>query len=452
MDQPPLALREIAARLSAVADQLTKYATDPWIGIQVTLLIGLLAIAFVTAHRLHPTLAAWGQDEKIAQRGAKLIAALQAVLLPLILVGLLWPAIGIITQTEPAADVRLLGIAATLLTAWVAIRLGATLIRNPIIAKIFAPIAWTIAALSILGLLQPTIQVLDSASLTLGNFRLSVLVAFKGIAVLGALLWASLTLAHFLERRLRGMAELTPSAQVLLGKFLRIALIASAIVIALNSIGIDLTALALLSGAVGLGLGFGLQKVVSNLISGFILLLDKSIKPGDVIEVGETFGWITSLRARYVSVVTRDGKEYLIPNEDLITQRVVNWSFSSQLVRLEVNFGVAYSAEPHRVRQLACEAAAKPSRVVREPKPVCHLTAFGDSSLDFILRFWIRDPADGVLNVKGEVLLALWDILRENNIEIPYPHRQIILQHPFNVTAGEGQLRPSGPPSAASPG
>jgi small-conductance mechanosensitive channel len=452
MDQPPIALSEIATRLSAVADRLIKYATDPWVAIQITLLAGILAIAIVAAHRLRPRLAAWGQNEKIGPRGARVIAALQVVLLPLILVGLLWPAIGVVTQMEPEADVRLVGIAATLLTAWVAIRLGVTLIRNSIIAAIIAPIAWTIAALSIVGLLQPTIQFLDSASITLGNFRLSVLVALKGIAVMAALLWASLVLAHFLEQRLRGASELTPSAQVLLGKFLRITLIAAALVVALNSIGIDLTALALLSGGVGLGLGFGLQKVVSNLISGFILLLDKSIKPGDVIEVGETFGWITSLRARYVSVVTRDGKEYLIPNEDLITQRVVNWSFSSQLVRLEVTFGVAYSADPHLVRRLACEAAAKPSRVVREPKPVCHLTAFGESSLDFILRFWIRDPEDGVLNVKGQVLLALWDILRENNIEIPYPHRQIILQQPISVAAGDGRPLPSGPPSADAPG
>jgi small-conductance mechanosensitive channel len=224
---------------------------------------------------------------------------------------------------------------------------------------------------------------------------------------------------------------------VLLGKLLKITLITLAVVVALNSVGIDLTALAVFSGAVGVGIGFGLQKVVSNLISGVILLLDKSIKPGDVIELGSTFGWISSLGARYVSVVTRDGKEYLIPNEDLITQQVVNWSFTNQLVRMEITFGVSYSSDPHEVRRIAREAAAKPSRVAKDTPPVCHLTGFGDSSLDFVLRFWIRDPQDGVANIRGEVLLAVWDAFKEHGIEIPYPHRHLVVTQPIPVEARE---------------
>ncbi|MCB1388971.1 MAG: mechanosensitive ion channel, partial [Rhodobacteraceae bacterium] len=187
----------------------------------------------------------------------------------------------------------------------------------------------------------------------------------------------------------------------------------------------NLTGLTVFSGAIGLGIGFGLQKVVSNLISGVILLVDRSIKPGDVIEVGNTFGWIQTLGARYVSVVTRDGREYLIPNEDLITSQVINWSHTDPKVRLEITFGVSYRSDPYLVRRIAIEAAGKPKRVLGVPAPVCHVIGFGESSIDFVLRFWIADPSGGVVNIKSEVFLALWDALKENDIEIPYPHRVV---------------------------
>jgi small-conductance mechanosensitive channel len=156
--------------------------------------------------------------------------------------------------------------------------------------------------------------------------------------------------------------------------------------------------------------------------------MDKSIKPGDVISIGDTFGWISSLGARYVSVVTRDGREYLIPNEDLITGQVVNWSFSSKLVRLEVTFGVSYEADPHEVRALAVEAVKALPRIENHPRPVCHITGFGDSSVDFVLRFWIHDPSEGVVNIKGNVYLALWDALKAADIEIPYPKRDVYVK------------------------
>ena len=178
-------------------------------------------------------------------------------------------------------------------------------------------------------------------------------------------------------------------------------------------------------GAIGLGIGFGMQKVVSNLVSAIILLLDKSIKPGDVISVGETFGWITGLGARYVSVVTREGKEHLIPNEDLITGQVVNWSHSSDLVRLDIPFGVAYDSDPHLVREIAKSAVGDVKRIVKIPNPQCHIVGFGDSSVDLKLRFWIRDPSAGLTNVRGDAYLALWDALKENNIEIPFPRRDV---------------------------
>ena len=209
--------------------------------------------------------------------------------------------------------------------------------------------------------------------------------------------------------------------------FLQVILFGAAFFLGLKVVGVDLTGLAVLSGAIGVGLGFGLQKVVSNLVSGVIILLDKSIKPGDVISIGDTFGWINALGARYVSITTRDGREYLIPNEDLITGQVVNWSHSNDFVRLDIHFGTSYGDDPHLVRKLAIQAASSVDRVLTTRPPVCHITGFGDSSVDYVLRFWITDPTGGLTNIRGNVYLALWDKFQENDISIPFPQREVRL-------------------------
>jgi small-conductance mechanosensitive channel len=423
----------LSAQLQASLDWLLQHVANLWTLGQVALLLLLFGISYILAKRLRPAAEAWIARARVPARFAAQMKAIPSLLTPLLYLLLLWLAIAIMQQSTWPSRSYLLSIVASLLTAWVVIRIVATLVSNPAVAKTLAFCAWSIAALNILDLLDPTVALLDSLAITFGELRISLLTVVKGVLTLALLLWAAATLSRFLERRISRVSDLTPSVQVLMGKLLKITLITLAVVIALNSVGIDLTALALFSGAIGVGIGFGLQKVVSNLISGVILLLDKSIKPGDVIELGETFGWISSLGARYVSVVTRDGKEYLIPNEDLITQRVVNWSFTSELVRLEIAFGVSYDCDPHEVRRIAVEAATRPERVTTEKAPVCHLVGFGDSSLDFVLRFWIRDPQDGVVNVKGQVYLALWDAFKEHGIDIPYPHRQLLIDQPVPV-------------------
>lgn len=406
---------------------------DPWIPVQFVLLAATFVVARLAARAARPHLQRLLDRLKVKPRVKPLLAAVPAMLDYLLMLVMLWLIIGVMRKMTWPSNSYLLGVVASLMTAWIVIKLSSTFIRNTAVAQTLALAVWTLAALNITGLLDPTLAALDSFAVSFGEFRVSLLTVIKGVLSATILLWAASALSRLLETRINRVPDLSPSIQVLVGKLLKITLLTIAIVIALKSVGIDLTALALLSGAIGLGIGFGLQKVVSNLISGVILLLDKSIKPGDVIELGETFGWISSLGARYVSVVTRDGKEYLIPNEDLITQRVVNWSFSNQLVRLEVPVGVSYDADPHAVRKLLVGAATQPERVLSEPKPVCHLIGFGASSLDFILRFWIRDPQQGVMNVKGEVLLSVWDALKEAGIEIPYPHHQILLRDSIRV-------------------
>jgi small-conductance mechanosensitive channel len=337
---------------------------------------------------------------------------------------------------EPSRS-YLLSVSVSLTTAWVVISILTALIRNHFVNRIVAISAWTIAALSIVGLLADTARWLDDMAIVVGGLRLSLLLLLKTSGLLLLTLWAAIGVSNFTDRRLRHSTDLTPSIQVLISKLIRLTLVALAIAIVLSSVGIDLSALALFSGAVGVGVGFGLQKIVSNLVSGIILLADKSIKPGDVISVGENFGWVDAMGARYTSIVIRDGREILIPNEDLVTQCVINWSHSNNRVRLDVDFGVSYDSDPHKVRAVAIAAAAGVARVLSAPEVVCHLTRFNDSSLDFVLRFWINDPIDGVTNVRGAILLALWDAFKREGIVIPFPIRdlrfgsdkQIVVEH-----------------------
>ena len=286
---------------------------------------------------------------------------------------------------------------------------------------------WVYATLYFLNISDDAAAFLDGLALQIGDFRLSVLTLITAVVVIGFLFTLARVASQATASTIRKNDEISPSMQVLAVKGIQLALYGFAFFTGVKAVGIDLTGLAVLSGAIGVGLGFGLQKVVSNLVSGVIILIDKSIKPGDVISLGETFGWIQTLGARYASVVTRDGKEYLIPNEDLITGQVVNWSHSNDFVRLDIYFGTAYSDDPHKVRKLAIAAALDVDRVLSFKAPVCHIVGFGDSSVDYILRFWIKDPTGGLTNIRGNVYLALWDAFKENDISIPFPQREVLM-------------------------
>lgn len=316
----------------------------------------------------------------------------------------------------------------SLLTAWVVIRFASGLIRDRGWARTLAIIAWTVAALNIVGLLDATMETLDAMAFSIGDIRLSVLGLLKAGLVLAVFLWLAGAISRQAESSLTRAGALSPSARVLLGKLMHIALIVVAVVAALESMGVDLTALAVFGGAIGLGLGFGLQKVISNLVSGMILLMDKSVKPGDVIGIDDTFGWINRLSARYVSVITRDGTEHLIPNEDLISQRVENWSYSDSLIRLKLPIGIAYESNVPKAMELAVDAADGVNRVLQNPKPVCRLMNFGSDAVELELRVWIKDPEKGVANVRSDVLLNVWNAYHDGGIEFPFSQRDLHLR------------------------
>jgi small-conductance mechanosensitive channel len=323
-----------------------------------------------------------------------------------------------------------LRLAANMGLAWVIITLISRLVRNERLARALAVLAFAVAALNIAGLIGPVLTLLDSMAFYVGALRISILLLIKGAITLSASIWAAGAAARLVDVRLKHLQDITPAMQVLTSKIIRFTLLTLAVVFALGSVGIDLTAFALFSGAVGVGIGFGLQKVVSNLVSGVILLIDRSIKPGDVIEVEGRYGWITGLNARYVSLATRDGKEILIPNENLITEKVTNWSFSNNLIRQYVLVGISYGSDLHLAMRLAIEAAEGVPRALKDPHPVCLLKEFGDSSVNLELRFWIRDPSNGTANVRSAVMLRIWDLFHANGIEFPFPQRDLTLRNP----------------------
>jgi len=315
------------------------------------------------------------------------------------------------------------------LLAWVMIKIVSQFIEHRFARNVIAFTVLGFVALSIFGVMDQTMTLLDSIGFSIGEFRLSALTVTKGVFGIFILLYGALFIANILDKRISSSRSLTPSSRVLISKISRVFLVVAALLIGVTSAGIDLSLFAVFSGAVGLGVGFGLQKVISNLFSGMLLLLDQSIKPGDIIEIDQTFGWVNHMGARYTELVTRDNKSYLVPNEEFITQQVINWSHGNTLVRIETTFGVHYDSDPHEVKRLAIEAATKPDRVVDSPSPVCHLVEFGDSSLNFVLRYWIKDAEKGITNTKGDVMLSLWDALKENKIDIPYPHREVFMHN-----------------------
>ncbi|MGH1351315.1 MAG: mechanosensitive ion channel family protein [Methyloligellaceae bacterium] len=413
--------------VSRLVNYLSSF-NDIWSIIQFGIIAGSYVLAIVVAQLITP----WFENQIRKIQGQPALLRLLSLLLRRVhlisFVILLWCSAFLIKSITWPSRAYFILIAANLVTAWIIIAIASRLIRNRMVANLVATFAWSIAALNILGLLDETLIVLDLAAISFGDSRISLLNVTQVIILFGALMWVAVALTNSFENYLKTNAELTPSVQVLISKITKIALITFAILISLTTAGINLTTLTVFSGAIGLGIGIGLQKVVSNLISGIIILMDKSIKPGDVISLDDKFGWITTLHARYVSVITRDGLEHLIPNEDLITQQVINWSHSNRNVRLDITFGVSYEANPHEIRKLAVDAVTKLERALEDPKAVCHVTAFGESSIDFILRFWIEDPENGLTNIRGQAFLAIWDAFKENDIVIPYPHREVIIR------------------------
>lgn len=331
-----------------------------------------------------------------------------------------------------AAPVALVDIAIPVLIALAAVRVSVYVLRksftaNPMVRSSESAIVmlvWGLVILHLLGWLPEVLAMLDAVAIELGTVRISVLSALQLILMVGVAFTLAIWLSEVINRQLLS-AGLTPSMQVGISKFSRFLLITLAFLVALNAAGIDLSSLAIFGGALGVGLGFGLQRIASNFISGFILVFDRSIKPGDIITVGQNTGSVHELRARYVVVRNREGVDTLIPNENLITSEVVNWSFVDRNVRTTIAVQCSYQDDPEKAMALLLECASASSRVLADPAPVVRLVSFGESGIDLQLQVWVNDPENGFANVKSDINLAIWRAFKAAGITIPYPQRDL---------------------------
>ncbi|AXC48698.1 mechanosensitive ion channel family protein [Paracoccus suum] len=420
----------------------------PWRLWQLLAILCVGAVAQLSRNLLAPRLNRWLRGRHGWPKWRLRIGILIQRKLRVILFALLaWALVIIMRNVTWPSRSHLIALAAAISSAWVAIEFLVRLIANKFLRRIIRWGAWVWVTLYFLNLSNPTAKFLDSLAIGLGDFRLSALTVIKAVVITGLLIAAARVLSRLTSASLAKNTDVSPTMRVLIAKIMQAVLLFLAIVVGLAATGIDLTGLTIFSGALGVGLGFGLQKIVSNLMSGVIILLDKSIKPGDVISIGDTFGWIDALGARYVSVVTRDGKEYLIPNEELVTGQVVNWSHTNDFVRLDIEFRASYRDDPHEVSRIAINASMTVKRVLAQRTPVCWVTAFGESGVHYMLRFWISDPQAGLTNVRGQVYLALWDAFRKRGITLPLAQTEIRLLG----GAAAGAAMP-GEPLATPPG
>jgi len=282
--------------------------------------------------------------------------------------------------------------------------------------------------LSSLGYLQPIISLLDSDALSffIGDIRLSVYLIGKAILLTLALFWSSSIALDFIEKKINSIVSISSNNRALFIKGVQFTVYFLLFIFTMNVIGIDLTAFAVLGGAIGIGIGFGLQKITSNYISGIILLVEKTIENGDLVELDDgTFGFVRHNSARFTLIETFNGKEIMVPNEDFITNKVVNWTYSNKKGRVDIPIGVSYKSDIKLARQLILEAASEHPRCTAEPEPECYLREYGDSSVNFLLLFWVDDVTEGRYKPQSDVMFSIWEKSKANDIAIPFPQRDV---------------------------
>ena len=290
-------------------------------------------------------------------------------------------------------------------------------------------IIWIGLALYLLDWLPLVLRALDRASIEIGTARISALAVLNAVLIGLVVMLLALWLARLVERTVMASEHLSASLRIGISKAAKLALLVLAAVVVLQISGVDLSALAVVGGTVGLGIGLGLQRIVSNFLSGFILLAERSVKPGDVITVedqsGSRYGWVHELRARYIVIRDRDGVDTLVPNENLIINPVINWSYGGNSIRLKLPVRISYEDDPVQAMALLVQSAAGHQRVLEEPEPAARLMGFGTDGIELELRVWITNPEHGVNNVRSEINLAIWRAFKRHGVTIPFPQREV---------------------------
>jgi small-conductance mechanosensitive channel len=430
-------MRELALRVEAFFEILSSRNVLIEIGavalcLLAAWLVGMALRSHYHRRRVHtPTALTWTY---FTSQGSVLVMPVAALILVILTRGAL---------QNTHIDLTVLDAATRLIGAYVVVRVVVLLFTASLGNKSWMQhwenratlVIWLAIAAEYLGWLDPLISTLDSIGMAAGKSRITVWSVLKLLFTLTLFVLVAAWISRWVERRLKRLSNLEPSTRIGIAKFANAFLIGLSILMGLNAAGVDLTALTVLTGAIGLGLGFGLQSIAANFVSGFVLLMDRSIKPGDVISLSgqsgtstENFGWVQELRGRYVVVRDRDGVEMLVPNQQLISNAVINWSYTDPRIRLKLPVRVSYRDDPELALQILLTACQGQARVLREPAPVSRLMHFGDSGIELELRFWISDPQEGVNNVRSEVNRAIWRLFNEHKITIPVAQREIVMR------------------------
>ena len=331
-------------------------------------------------------------------------------------------------QTTP-----FLHIGISLVNALIVIRLGVYFIRyltkpRPWIRALentIASLVWVIVTLYLFGLLSPIRETLDQVQFSFGDNNFSLFLVFQILFGSALAVLFAVTLGQFIENRLMKVDQLDMNARVMLNKVFKITLYVIAVVVALSSIGLDLTFLSVFGGAFGVGLAFGMQKIASNYVCGFIILLDKSIHIGDILMVGEHYGVVTLIRSRYTVLRKLDGIEVIIPNETLISENIINHTLTDRKSRISIDVQISYKSSVDKAFEILLNSAKNESRVLNDPAPSVFLMKFADSGIDLMLSFYIVDPEEGSWGLKSDIYREIWSEFQKNDIEIPYPYRTV---------------------------
>jgi small-conductance mechanosensitive channel len=427
----------VAKPLEAAGDLLERLLLPANL-LQIAVIGASIALGWWIARLLRPRLGLNTAPENLQGRAreAAWVVAPYAIILLIVAT-----ADGLLHASGAVA--RVVDVAVQLIALLLLIRLTVYVLRVSLGARArlkgwgtpIAFIVWIFLSLHLLGWGENVITALDGIGITAGKTRISVWSVAKLLVTVSLFVLVAMWLSRWLERRVLKLDGLAPNMRIGIAKFLQAFLVGLSVLVGLNAAGLDLTTLNVLTGAIGIGLGFGLQSIAANFVSGFVLLMDRSIKPGDVISftgttgtATEGFGWVEALRGRYVVVRDRDGVATLVPNQNLINNPVINWSYTDPRVRLKLPVRVSYKNDPELAMRLMLEATVGHRRIIRDPAPVARLMAFGDHGIELELRFWIPDPHEGVNNVRSDVNRAIWRLFKEHGVAIPVAQREVRLE------------------------
>ncbi|MGQ5524717.1 mechanosensitive ion channel family protein [Chitinimonas sp. PSY-7] len=407
---------------------------EPHLGKQLLILLGSAVLAWVLSRFFRPKLRKAGEASwRFGSEGVSRLLFPLLFWLSVELAALIW---------REGHSVTLLRLATSLLSTLVLVRAAVYLLREVFAQVVWvrraipwvAGILWIGFALHITGLL-PEIQAgLDEVSFAIGKQRISVLMILRGLLSVIITMLFALWLGRLFEQRMMGAQSINLSLRVVITKVIRTLLVIVGVMIALSLVGIDLTVLSVFGGALGVGLGFGLQKIASNYVSGFIILLDGSIRIGDLVNIDNRQGTITAITSRYVLLKLGDGTEAIIPNETLITNTVLNLSHSDQLLRVVLPVQVAYDTDLDQAIALLTDTTHDETRILTEPSPQVFVKGFGESGIDLELAFWIVDPGLGTAALRSQLNIKIWKSFAQHGIEIPYPRRDLHLITPAGMS------------------